>query len=73
MPGAYDADRRPAYAHGPTEERRPGPRLVAIRKAETLLRELAGLNDPAELRARGRRLVQEARLVVAELDATSRE
>jgi hypothetical protein len=73
MPGAYDADRAPRFDHGPTREQRPGPRLVAIRKAEVLLRELAGLSDPAELRARGRRLVQEARLVVAELDATSRE
>lgn len=55
------------------ERRGPGPRLVAIRNAEHLIRELAGLHDPGELRARGRTLVAQARLVVAELDATSRE
>lgn len=55
------------------QRRGPGPRLVAIRKAERIIRELAGCQDQGDLRLNGRRLVSEARLVVAELDATSRE
>lgn len=55
------------------ERRGPGPRLVAIRKAERIIRELAAMQDVGDLRLHGRRLVNEARLVAAELDATSRE
>jgi len=51
----------------------PGPRLGAIRRAEVLVRELAGIRDQAELTRRGRELVREARAVVLELEATSRE
>lgn len=55
------------------ERRGPGPRLVAIRKAERVIREIAGYQDAGDLRLHGRRLVSQARLIVAELDATSRE
>lgn len=51
----------------------PGPRLLALRRAERVIREIAGMNDLGDLRLHGRRLVSEARLVVAELDATNRE
>jgi hypothetical protein len=51
----------------------PGPRLVALRRAEALIRRLAAMRTPEELREHGRELVREARAVEAELDASSRE
>jgi len=50
-----------------------GPRLVALREAEELLRRLAAIRDAAELARDGRALVQAARRIVEELDRTSRE
>lgn len=50
-----------------------GPRLVAIRRAEDLIRRLAAMRTLNELKDHGRELVVEARAVVEELDATNRD